>query len=196
MAKQLLLTGFEPFGGETVNPSWEAVSRLPTQLGDWHIHKLQLPVVFGTAADLLWEAAKDIRPDGILCIGQAGGRAGITPEQVAINLRNGTDNAGIFYQDAPVIPDGPAAYFATLPVRNMVQSLEKAGIAAAVSYSAGTYVCNDTLYTLLHRCAGTKTRVGFLHIPYLPQQAKNGAPSLPLPELVRALEQAILGISC
>lgn len=195
MEQTLLITGFAPFGGETINPSWEAVKLLPKALGPWRLHKLQLPVEFGAAAEAVWEAAQGLRPQVILCVGQAGGRSGVTPEQVAINLRNGTDNAGRAFQDAPVVPEGPAAYFSTLPVRAMARAIQGAGILAAVSYSAGTYVCNDTLYILLHRCRETPIRVGFVHIPYLPQQPKEGVPSMPLSQMTQALEQAILAIT-
>ncbi len=193
MAKKLLITGFEPFGGESINPSWEAVSRLPEEIGGYEIIKLRIPVVFGKAADIVWEQAQQQKPDVILCIGQAGGRCAVTPEKVAINLRNGTDNENASFQAAPVC-DGPAAYFSTLPVEKLVEAMKKADVPAAVSYSAGTYVCNDTLYTLLHRCAGTNTRVGFIHIPYLPQQGKGAVPSLPLSVMVQALEAAILSL--
>ncbi len=194
MNKHLLITGFDPFGGESINPSWEAVKQLPETLGNWCIHKLQIPLVFGLAADTVWKAAEEIKPDVIICVGQAGGRGSITPEQVAINLRNGTDNAGVSYLDAAAVEGGPNAYFTTLPIRAMVAAMQTADIPAAVSYSAGTYVCNDTLYTLLHRFADADTQVGFIHIPYLPQQAKENTPSLPLDTMVQALEKAILAL--
>ncbi len=194
MAKHLLITGFEPFGGESINPSWETVKQLPQTLGDWCVHKLQIPVVFGLAADAVWKAAEERKPDVIICVGQAGGRGSITPEQVAINLRNGTDNAGVSHCDSPCVEGGPNAYFTTLPVRAMVEAMQAAEIPASISYSAGTYVCNDTLYTLLQRFADTDTKVGFVHIPYLPQQAKENAPSLPLETMVQALEKAILAL--
>ncbi len=193
--KNLLITGFEPFGGEKINPSWEAVRLLPDTLGNWRIHKLQLPVLFGKAADAAWEAAQLINPEAILCVGQAGGRTGVTPEQVAINLRNGTDNDGNSYLDAPVIDGGPPAYFSTLKVRDVVHAVQDAGIAASLSYSAGTFVCNDTLYTLLHRCAQTNVTVGFVHVPYLPEQAPKDCPSMSLDDIVKALEAAILSSS-
>ncbi len=196
MEKRILVTGFEPFGGETINPSWEAVKLLPERIGDFCLKKLCIPVVFGLAADTVWEAAQGYAPDVILCVGQAGGRAAITPEKVGINLREGSlaDNAGNLYRETPVVPGAPAAYFSTLPVSRMVQAVKDLEIPAVISYSAGAYVCNDTLYTLLHRYSGSPVRVGFIHIPYLPQQAGEKAPSLPLEIMVRGLEAAISAI--
>ena len=155
--KTLLITGFEPFGGETINPAWEAVKALPEQIGGWQLRKLQIPTVFGLAAARTLACAAECRPDAVLCIGQAGTRSAVTPEYVGINLRHAriADNLGNQPQDEPVVPGGPTAYFATVPVRAMTAAIEAQGIPAAVSYTAGTYVCNDLLYTLLHHYAGT-----------------------------------------
>lgn len=191
--KKLLITGFDPFGGEAVNPSWEAVRLLPHRVGDYEITKLQIPTVFDLAARTVLAAAQELQPDVILCVGQAGGRKSITPEVVAINLREASiaDNAGNQPANAPVVAQGPAAYFATVPVRDMVKAMEQAGFPAALSYSAGTFVCNDVLYTLLHHYDGSPVRVGFLHVPFLPEQAKEGVPSMPLEQIAQALESAI-----
>ncbi len=192
MENRILITGFEPFGGQTVNPSWEAVKQLPTQIGKWSLEKMQVPVVFSQAADLVWEKALEAKPQVILCVGQAGGRCSVTPEQVAINLRSGAaDNAGNTFLDAPCVEGSPDAYFTTLPIRAMVEAMLEAEVPAAISYSAGTYVCNDLMYSLLHRCQGLDCRVGFVHIPFLPQQSRGQVPSLPLAVLVRALEACI-----
>ena len=193
MNKQLLITGFEPFGGESINPSWEAVQRLPDKIGHFQLMKIQIPVEYGKAAQIVAKQAAQYDPDVILCIGQAGGRKGITPEAVAINLRDtaSPDNAGLLQQNVPVISDGPDAYFATVPVREMVKAIQAMNIPASLSLSAGAYVCNDVLYTLLHRFHGTNTKVGFLHVPYLPEQAKEGVPFLPLPDIINALSAAI-----
>ena len=193
MSKTLLITGFEPFGGETVNPSWEAVNRLPKMIGQWNLSKIQIPVEYGKAAQVITEAAQQIQPNVILCIGQAGGRSAITPEAVAINLRDtvSPDNAGLVQQNLPVIPGGPDAYFATVPVRNMINAIKSANIPASLSLSAGAYVCNDTLYSLLHEFHRTKTLVGFIHVPYLPEQAKEGVPSLTLEQITAGLSAAI-----
>ena len=191
--KKLLITGFDPFGGENINPSWEAVKALPDSIGDWQITKMEIPTVFGTAAAQVIATAEDARPDAILCIGQAGGRAAVTPEVIAINLQEAriTDNAGNQPVNIPVAEGGPAAYFATVPVREMVQAIQSRSIPAALSYSAGAFVCNDVLYHLLHHFDGTNTWVGFIHVPYLPQQAKENQPSLPQEKIVEALQLAI-----
>ena len=191
--KKLLITGFDPFGGETVNPSWEAVKRLPDVIGQISLTKLEIPTVFGLAAQKVMQQAELLQPDVILCVGQAGGRSGITPEVVGINLRDARipDNAGFRPDNEPVIPGGPAAYFATVPVREMVAAMTEAGFPAARSLSAGAFVCNDTLYTLLHRYDGTPVRVGFIHVPFLPSQAKEGVPSMEPDDIVRALTAAI-----
>lgn len=188
--KNLLITGFDPFGGETINPAWEAVKLLPDTIGNYQLTKLEIPTVFGKAAQTVLEKAEEVRPQAILCIGQAGGRAAVTPERVAINLRDAkiTDNDGNQPVDAPCVPGGPTAYFATVPVKAMVKAMADAGLSAAVSNTAGTFVCNDTLYTLLHRFDGTDVRCGFIHVPYLPQQ---GTPSLELDRTAAALEAAI-----
>lgn len=191
--KKLLITGFEPFGGECVNPSWEAVQQLDGQIGAWQLTKLRIPTVFGAAAQAVLDAVEAQRPDAVICVGQAGGRSGITPEVVAINLREASipDNAGRQPVNEPVVPGGPAAYFSTLPVREMVDAVKAAGLPCALSYSAGAFVCNDVLYTLLHRLSGSGIPAGFIHVPYLPEQAKEGVPSLPLDGIRRALAIAI-----
>ncbi|MBE6984510.1 MAG: pyroglutamyl-peptidase I [Ruminococcaceae bacterium] len=187
--KTLLITGFDPFGGEKLNPSWEAVSRLDDTIGAYRLEKLQIPTVFGKAAQTVLSAVREKKPDAVLCIGQAGGRSAVTPEYVAINLRYATifDNEKNMPQDIPVIDGAPKAYFSTLPVRKMANAIEQAGVRSQMSYSAGTFVCNDLLFTLLHEgvaCA-------FIHVPYLPEQAKADQPSMPLEQIVRALTAAI-----
>ncbi|MCI8787946.1 MAG: pyroglutamyl-peptidase I [Lachnospiraceae bacterium] len=193
MKKKLLITGFEPFGKDEVNPSWEAVSRLEDIIGDYELTKLRVPVIFGTAAEQVLSAAETLAPDMILCIGQAGRRKAVTPERVAINLRDASmkDNAGNQPMDEPVAPEGPAAYFASVPVRKMVNAVKGNNIPCEFSYSAGTYVCNDLFYTLRHHYNGTETGVGFIHVPYLPEQAPEGAFSMPLETIVRALSIAV-----
>ena len=195
--KQLLITGFDPFGGASVNPAREAVMALPDVVGDYALTKLEIPTVFGLAAETVLQAAEILCPDVILCVGQAGGRAAITPEVVAINLREASipDNHGNQPRNIPVVENAPAAYFSTLPVRAMAESVKAAGIPCSLSYSAGVFVCNDLLYTLLHHYDGTDTRVGFVHIPYLPEQAGEGVASLPLEDAVRGLTAAIQALS-
>lgn len=194
--KQLLITGFDPFGGEQINPSWEAVKALPERIGEYQITKLEIPTVFGTAAEKILAVTAELQPDAILCVGQAGGRRAVTPEVVAINLREAgiPDNSGNQPVNVPIVPDGPAAYFSTVPVREMVQAIRCEDIPAALSYSAGAFVCNDVLYTLLHRFDGTATQVGFIHVPFLPQQATNGQPSMPPEQITQALALAITAL--
>ena len=193
MKQRLLITGFEPFGRETINPSWEAVKRLEDAIGDWKLKKLQVPTVFGAAAEVVLQAAEAYAPDVILSVGQAGGRCAVTPEWVALNLREASmaDNVGYMPQEVPVVTGGPAAYFSTLPCRRMVEAVKACDIPCALSYTAGTYVCNDLFYTLRHHYEGSATRVGFLHVPYLPGQAGGRAPSLPLSVIVQALRAAV-----
>ena len=191
--KKLLITGFDPFGGQSVNPSWEAVKLLPDRIGIYELTKLQIPTVFGKAAEAVLAEAQALQPDVILCVGQAGGRSSITPEVVAINLREAkiADNAGNQPVNMPVVPGGPAAYFATVPVRDMVAAMEAAGFPAALSYSAGAFVCNDVLYSVLHTFRDSQVLAGFIHVPFLPEQAKEGVPSMPLEQIAAALEAAI-----
>ena len=191
--KKLLITGFDPFNGNESNPSWQAAEELPDKVGNFELKKLQLPTVYGEAARNVIAEADIWQPDVILCLGLAGGRAAVTPERIGINLRSASipDNAGRQYTDTPILPGGPAAYFSTLPVTAMAQAIREAGFPGTVSNTAGTYVCNDVLYTLLHRYNGTAVQVGFIHVPYLPGQ---GEPSLPLSDLVKALLAAITAI--
>lgn len=188
--KKLLITGFDPFGGATVNPSWQAVSRLPDTVGDFELCKLEIPTVYDLATRVVLEKAAEFQPDVILCVGQAGGRDSITPERIGVNIRDAriSDNAGNQPRGEFVAEDGPAAYFATVPVVKMVQAVEAAGIKATVSNSAGAFVCNDTLYGILHHFAGTDVRCGFIHVPYIPQQ---GNPSMELEQITAGLQAAI-----
>ena len=190
--KKLLITGFDPFGGETVNPSWEAVSRLPDVIGPYRLTKLQIPTIFGTAAETVLAGAGE-GVDVILCVGQAGGRDAVTPERIAINMASATiaDNAGVSPKEMPIIPGGPDGIFSTVPVADMVKAICDAGFPGKISNTAGTFVCNDTLYRLLHHFAGTDTRVGFIHVPHLPQQAGEGKPAMELEAIIAALAAAI-----
>ena len=193
--KNILVCGFEPFGSEAINPSWEAVAGLSDVIGEYRIHKLLLPVVFSEAAEIAIKCAEELSVDDVLCIGQAGGRDAITPEQVGINLRYAKipDNKGNKPLDEEIIKGGPVAYFSTLPVRKMTEAITSSGIASSVSYSAGAYVCNDLLYTLLNHFDGTKTRVGFIHIPYSHEQGK--APSMDINDIKTGLTSAIKCLS-
>jgi pyroglutamyl-peptidase len=189
--KKLLITGFEPFGGESINPSMEAVLKLPQIINGYSVSSIILPVVFGKAAKKAIAAANDLRPDVILCIGQAGGRNAVTPELLGINLRYATipDNEQNMPSDEPIIPEGNAAYFSTLPVRSISQALKDSGIPSYVSCSAGTYVCNDLLYSLLAHFDKSNTRVGFVHIPYSVEQGKE--PSMTMDDIIRGITVVI-----
>lgn len=188
--KKLLITGFDPFGGETVNPSWEAVKLLPEKIGAYEVYKLQIPTVFALAAQTVLRKAEKVQPDVILCIGQAGGRDAVTPERIGINIRDAriADNAGNQPAGEPVVQGGADGIFSTVPVMDMAHAIQDAGLPAKVSNTAGTFVCNDTLYTLLYHYAGTAVRAGFIHVPYLPEQ---GTPNLPLEQITDALTAAI-----
>ena len=188
--KRLLITGFDPFGGQQINPSWAAVNALPDRIGEFELCKLPIPTVFGLAADTVLAKAAEFQPHVILCVGQAGGRDAVTPERIAVNIRDARipDNHGKQPRGEFVAADGPAAYFSTVPVADMAQAIRDVGIPATVSNSAGAFVCNDVLYSLLHHYAGTPVRVGFIHVPYLPEQ---GSPSLTLDRTVAALIAAI-----
>ena len=188
--KKLLITGFDPFDGATINPSWEAVKLLPDTIGEYEIHKLQIPTVFGLAPRTVLAEAENIQPDVIISVGQAGTRPAVTPERIGINVRDARicDNAGISPKDEPIIPNGPDGYFSTLPVKAMIAAINESGLPAAISNTAGTFVCNDVLYSLLHHYAGTGIRCGFIHVPWLPEL---GEPSLPLESTEKALEIAI-----
>ena len=198
---KLLITAFEPFGGEAVNPALLAVERLPDQIGPVELVKLTVPVEFGRSAAAVCAAVDAHKPDAVLCVGQAGGRAAITPERVAINCDDAPipDNAGAQPVDLPVAADGPAAYFATLPVKAMTAAIRAEGLPAALSNTAGTYVCNHLMYGVLHHLAQTAPTVrgGFLHVPYTTEQAAGkaaGTPSLPLQDIVRGLAAAVEAI--
>lgn len=193
--KKLLITGFDPFGGESINPAWEAVRLLPDVIRDFKLIKLEIPTVFGAAAQVVIDKAEEIHPDAIISVGQAGGRAAVTPEMVGINLRYASipDNMGALPCDIPIAEGGPAAYFSTLPVRAMAKAICDAGLPGAVSYSAGSFVCNDVLYSLLHCFDGTAVRAGFIHVPFLPEQTAD-KPSLPLDKTIAALCAAIEAI--
>ena len=189
--KKLLITGFEPFGGEEINPSWEAVTRLPDEINGYYLRKCLFPVVFGEASAMALDEAQKFTPDVILCIGQAGGRGAITPELVAINLRHASisDNSGNKPEDEPIIHNGKTAYFSTIPVRKIAEAIKNGGVPSQVSYSAGAYVCNDLFYTLLFHFECTTTRVGFIHIPYCLEQNKE--PSMKIEDIVKGLIIAI-----
>jgi pyroglutamyl-peptidase len=186
-----LVTGFEPFGGDSVNASLEAARRLPGRIGDLDVAVAVLPTSYARALPALEAAIARERPDIVLCVGQAEGRAALSIERVAVNLQDAriADNDGVCPQDLPVVPGGPAAYLSTLPVRAAVAALRAEELAAELSMSAGTFVCNHVFYGLMHLAATRRPslRAGFLHVPCLPQQAPPGAPSMALDAIVRGI---------
>lgn len=193
---KILVTGFTPFGGERINPSWEAVKRLPDRIGEAELIKREIPTEFNASGAVLHELLEQLRPDAVLCVGQYGGANCIRVERVAVNLRDAriADNAGRQPADEPVVPGGPDAYFATVPTRRIVDALRERDIPAQLSYSAGTFVCNNLLYCALHESVqhDPAPRCGFVHVPYLPEQTKDGsAPSMSLELMVKALETAV-----
>jgi pyroglutamyl-peptidase len=189
-----LVTGFEPFGGDKVNPSWLAVSRMKKRLGGVIVHTAELPTSFAASGMALRQAIDRVRPDIVLCVGQAGGRSELCLGRVAINVQDARirDNDGKQPIDKPVVPGGPAAHFATLPIKACVAAMRKAGLPAAVSNTAGTFVCNHIFYSLMDVAAAhaTAMRGGFLHIPYAPEQAAHlgNAPSMAIEDVVKGIE--------
>ena len=197
---KILVTGFDPFGGESINPAWEAVSRIKDEIAGVEVVKLQVPTVFKKSIEKLEEGIKEHRPDAVICVGQAGGRYEVTPERVAINIDDARieDNQGNQPIDISIFEDGAPAYFATLPVKAMVKEINKAGLPATLSNTAGTFVCNHLMYGALY-LADKKypnMRAGFIHVPYIPQQVitKKGTPSMALEDIVKSLEAAIKAV--
>ena len=191
----VLLTGFDPFGGEAVNPSWLAVHALHgRQIVGHRIVAARLPTEFDQSSSALLALVKRHKPTLVLCVGQAGGRNAISLERVAINVNDAriADNAGAQPIDTAVVRDGPAAYFTRLPIKAMLLALRDEDIAAEVSQTAGTFVCNHVFYTLMHLLATRhglkKVRGGFVHVPFLPEQ---GTPSMPRDDMVRGLRVAL-----
>lgn len=198
MKMKVLVTGFEPFGGEAVNPAYLAVSMLPEWIAGAQIIKKEIPTAFYQSREKLCDLIKEIQPDMVLCIGQAGGRAGITIEKVGINLAEAgiPDNNGNQPVDEPIDHKGETAYFSNLPLKAMVQEIRNCGIPASISYTAGTYVCNYLLYCLLFEIAMNypQMRGGFIHVPYATQQGigkASNTPTMEVSTIATAIEGAI-----
>lgn len=195
---KLLVTGFEPFGGEESNPSAGILALLPRRLSGFSVHTLILPVVFGESSRKAGAAIRELRPAAVLMLGQAGGRPDISVERVAVNLDDARipDNRRKRPVDRPIDPSGPDALFSTFPSRAIVDAINAAGIPASLSYSAGTFVCNHLLYSVLRQLSLEAPDViaGFVHLPWLPGQAaaKKGQPSMGL-DLQRAAVVAAIG---
>jgi pyroglutamyl-peptidase len=184
---KVLLTGFEPFGTATSNPSGEIVKQIS---GDSIVTAI-LPVTYALSAERLLELIAEHNPDVVICLGQAEGRTQITPEKVAINLDDARlpDNAGVQRSDVKILDDGPDAYFTTLPIKEMVDAAKAAGVPASVSLSAGAFLCNHVFYIAQNKFAGSKVRSGFIHVPLMDSQAPEfpGLPTMPLNQMVKAV---------
>lgn len=197
---KILVTGFDPFGGEKVNPALEAVKLLPSEIGGAEVRWLEIPTVFHKSAQVLEQEMAAFQPDVVLCIGQAGGRTGLTPERVAINQDDARipDNEGNQPIDKPIRADGAPAYFSRLPIKAMVQSIKQAGLPASVSNTAGTFVCNHLMYQVLYLVEKKfpHVRAGFMHIPYMMEQVldKPNTAAMSLADIRRGLEAAIEAI--
>ena len=184
---KVLLTGFEPFGTASSNPSGEIVKQIS---GDSIVTAI-LPVTYAQSAERLLELIAEHNPDVVICLGQAEGRTQITPEKVAINLDDARlpDNAGVQRSDVKILDNGPDAYFTTLPIKEMVDAAKAAGVPASVSLSAGAFLCNHVFYVAQNNFAGTKVRSGFVHVPLMDSQAPEfpGLPTMPLDQMVKAV---------
>lgn len=194
---KILVTGFDPFGGEKINPALEAVKSLPSVIHGAEIRWVEIPTVFYQSAEVLEAEIDRYQPDVVLCIGQAGGRASLTPERVAINQDDARipDNQGNQPIDTPIRLDGEAAYFSTLPIKAMVQAIKEEGLPATVSNTAGTFVCNHLMYQALYLADKkfSHMRAGFMHIPYMTEQVINkpNTASMNLADIVKGIEAAI-----
>lgn len=194
---KIILSGFDPFGGESTNPSWEAVKEVETRDIGAEVIKLEIPTSFNRALPALRVAMEEHRPEVVLCIGQAGGRAALTPERVAINLDDARipDNDGLQPEEDRIIPEGENAYFSNLPLKSMVEAIREAGLPAQISNTAGTFVCNHLLYGLMHliETEFPKCRGGFMHVPYAPEQVaqKPGQPSMSVSDIARGIRAAL-----
>ncbi len=188
---RVLLTGFEPFGNSSLNPSGEIIKAIKAD----SIIGAILPVTFGGSAQALIKLIKLHKPDAVLCLGQAEGRHAITPERVAVNIDDARipDNAGNMPTDQHVVAGAPAAYFSTLPVKEMVSAMKNAGVPAVVSLNAGTFVCNHLFYAMQHHLQGSTVRSGFMHVPLMDQQRIefSGLPTMPLAQMVAGVQACL-----
>ena len=197
----ILMTGFEPFGGETINPSWEAVRRLSCDAGGVLVERLLVPTSYAESIGTVTEAIDRLRPVAVVMVGQAGGRAELSIERVAVNCDDAQapDNAGVLREGVPIVSEGPTAYLTTLPIKQIVAVLRSAGFQAVVSNTAGLFVCNHLFYGVLHHIAthNLETWAGFIHLPFLSAQVvdKPGSPSMSLDTMVAGLGCVVAAIA-
>jgi len=193
----ILVTGFEPFGGEAINPSWEAVRRLNSDVSGVRVERLLVRTTYADSIGTVTEAIDRLHPAFVLMVGQAGGRSELSVERVAVNRDDAQapDNAGVLREDVPVVAEGPAAYLATLSVRQIVAGLRSAGFPAVVSNTAGLFVCNHLFYGVLNHITthNLDTKAGFVHVPFLPEQVldKPGTPSMSLSAIVAGIDRIV-----
>ena len=196
----ILVTGFDPFGKDTVNPSWEAVSRLPDEINGNRVIKMQLPTVIGRCVDLVAEAIERYHPDYVISVGQAAGRRGITVEKIAVNFNDFriADNGGNQIRNQLIEDDGPAGYYTALPAEKIVEKITAEGLQASLSYHAGTFVCNHLMYGVRHYCQknGLAVKSGFIHVPCIREQITDDrVPYMELKDIIRALTVALTAVS-
>ncbi len=190
---KLLITGFDPFGHYQINPSWEVVKALPDKIGTFSLTKLILPNIYGLETRMLLEKAQEIEPDIILMLGMDSGTTKVHIDTVAINIQDALmeDNMGRRPWNKPIIENGPAAYFATIPAHELVQQLQNEGLHVHLGYSSGGYVCNDVFYSVAHKFNNTNTKFGFIHIPLLPQMVWDEKEALPLEQSLKIVTRII-----
>ena len=194
---KVLVTGFDPFGGESINPAWEAVKVIKDEIAGAEVIKMQIPTVVGKSIAKIHDKMAEINPDIVIAVGQAGGRFGVTPERIAINVTDARipDNEGNQPIDEPIFADGDAAYFSNLPVKAMVQEIKDAGYPSTLSNTAGTYICNHVMYGILYYIHKEfpNARGGFIHVPYAASQVLNkpNTASMAIADITASLEAAI-----
>ena len=194
---KILVTGFDPFGGESVTRAWEAVSRLPGEINGAEVVRMLIPTSFKRAPQAILEKVREYHPDYVISVGQAAGRTAITPERIAINMMSASipDNDGEQPTEQKIEDNGPDGYFSLLPVVEMVKAIEAAGLPGRISNTAGTFVCNRVMYSVLHACHTEfpEMRSGFIHVPCIPEQTEKHPEwfSLPVEEITRGLEAAL-----
>ncbi len=194
---KILITGFDSFGGEKMNPSYESVKKLPDKILGWEVVKIEIPTVINKSMDKIVNNIKKIKPDVVICVGQAGGRSCITPEKIAININDFAikDNEGNKVVGEKIQQEGDDGYFSTLPVNKIVEDLRKKGIPSDISYTAGTFVCNDVFYNLMYYVKNNKLniRCGFIHIPFVFEQVvdKKNTSAMTLEMITRGLDSVI-----